>query len=239
MLTASIYRLRSSEPYQRAEIKLINELTARLGPACELAIRLGLRSIQSISDAFSNAGHPIAATDATGRVIYMNARFEQLLGPDLTVRDGRLASADVDADRTLAAALKRATDDGGSLECQLPAVVLPRREGRPLVARIAPVVGRANDLLARESAIVMLTDLDADDVGPELTVLRGVFGLTPAEARLAAQIAAGKSLADIAQVERITRETVRGRLKSVFEKTGTSRQPDLAILLAKLPARSQ
>jgi DNA-binding CsgD family transcriptional regulator len=81
-----------------------------------------------------------------------------------------------------------------------------------------------------------LTDLETADAGPVAAVLEQAFGLTPAEARLASQIAAGKTLAEIARQQGSGRETLRSQLKAVFEKTGTSRQAELALLLSKLAA---
>lgn len=58
-------------------------------------------------------------------------------------------------------------------------------------------------------------------------------GLSPAEARLAAALVAGRELPAYAEVAGITSETARGYLKSIFGKTGTSRQSALvAALLA-------
>ena len=106
---------------------------------------------------------------------------------------------------------------------------------RPLVAQVVPVVGLANDVLHSVGAIVILTDLETAGRGPAETVLEQAFGFTPAEARLAAQIAAGKTLAEISRQEGSARETLRSRLKTVFEKTGTGRQAELALLLSKVP----
>jgi DNA-binding CsgD family transcriptional regulator len=113
--------------------------------------------------------------------------------------------------------------------------VLPRRNGlRPLVAEVVPVVGLAHDVLHLVAAIVTLTDLEAAGSSPSEALLEQAFGLTPAEARLASQIAAGKTLAEIATEEGSARETLRSRLKSVFHKTGTGRQAELTLLLSKI-----
>jgi DNA-binding CsgD family transcriptional regulator len=68
---------------------------------------------------------------------------------------------------------------------------------------------------------------------PEQLLVRA-FDLTPAEARLAAEIGAGRSLPAIAREAGISHETLRSRLKVVFDKTRTARQTDLALLVAKV-----
>ena len=66
-------------------------------------------------------------------------------------------------------------------------------------------------------------------------VLAAVFNLTPGEARVAAAIAQGQSLQDITATHRISINTVRTQLRSIFGKTGVVRQSDLVSLLAALP----
>jgi DNA-binding CsgD family transcriptional regulator len=60
------------------------------------------------------------------------------------------------------------------------------------------------------------------------------FRLTPAEARIAAGIVRGKTLASIAKARGIAVETVRTQLKSIFKKTRTHRQAQLVALLVRL-----
>jgi DNA-binding CsgD family transcriptional regulator len=65
-------------------------------------------------------------------------------------------------------------------------------------------------------------------------MLASTFGLSRAEARLAARIGRAEELKDIADSEGITFETARARLKAVFAKTGTHRQAELAVLVASI-----
>jgi DNA-binding CsgD family transcriptional regulator len=165
----------------------------------------------------------------------MSAPFEALIGNGLQVKAGRLSASDTEAERVLGAAIARATQHEIAVGEAFRWLVVPRRGGlRPLMVQLVPVVGVANDFLNPVSAIVLLTDLEANVTGPEKGVLADAFGLAPAEARLAAQIVAGETLPEIAHREGVSRETLRSRLKSIFEKTGTSRQSELVLLLAKL-----
>jgi DNA-binding CsgD family transcriptional regulator len=96
-------------------------------------------------------------------------------------------------------------------------------------------VGAAHDILHLVAALVSITDLEIEPAGPPLRMMQELFGLSLAEAGLAHAIAVGKTLPEIAASGDISRETLRSRLKSIFDKTGTARQADLAMLLAKLP----
>jgi DNA-binding CsgD family transcriptional regulator len=64
---------------------------------------------------------------------------------------------------------------------------------------------------------------------PQADSLETRFGLSPAEARLAALLFAGASLRSCAQALSIKYETARSYLKSVFQKTGTHRQAELVL----------
>ena len=107
-----------------------------------------------------------------------------------------------------------------------------------MIASIVPVVGAAHDILNLVSAIVTVIDLEIEPVGPSISAMQQAFGLTLSEAKLAQDIAIGKTLPEIATAIGVSKETLRSRLKSIFEKTGTSRQAELAMLLGQLPKSS-
>jgi len=237
MLSASIFRTPQQGRFERSEIALINQLAEQLRAAADLALRIGMSSTRRMMETFAAAGHAMALIGRNGRVVQMSAPFEALIGNGLQVKAGRLCSWEPDADRALSSAIDRAVRDDGEIGEAYTWVVLPRRNGlRPLMAQTIPVVGVANDFLNLVSAIIILTDLEASSAGPARAVLLQAFGLAPSEARLAAQIAAGRTLPELAQAEAISRETLRSRLKSIFDKTGTSRQSELVLLLSKLTA---
>lgn len=238
-LSVSIIRRLEQGQYGRDEIAFVNRLSRHLRNAGAVAMRLGIEATRRLSEALDPAGHAVALIGRGGRVVHMNDRFARAIGDGLHVKDGRLGSWQSRSDGALAAAIGRALQNNGSLREPLTAVVLPRRDGRPLVAHVMPVVGQARDLLHLVGAIVTLTDLEDTPGVAADAILIEAFGLTPAEARLAAQIAAGETLPEIARAKGISHETLRSRLKSVFDKTGTGRQTELALLVARMARPSR
>jgi DNA-binding CsgD family transcriptional regulator len=66
-------------------------------------------------------------------------------------------------------------------------------------------------------------------------LLHAVFGLTPAECRVATLLADGLSVKEIADRQRTRHDTVRKQLRSIYRKTATNRQAELVRLLLHLP----
>lgn len=85
----------------------------------------------------------------------------------------------------------------------------------------------------RPTVLVAVHD-GTDRPFPVSTVLRDLFALTPAEARLATLLTTGVGLPEACEQLAIRRETSRTQLKSVFHKTGTRTQAQLAHLLTRL-----
>lgn len=69
----------------------------------------------------------------------------------------------------------------------------------------------------------------------DASLLYAVFGLTPAECRIATALAEGLSLKQIAYAQGTQHDTVRKQLRSIYQKTATNRQPELIRLLLHLP----
>jgi DNA-binding CsgD family transcriptional regulator len=76
---------------------------------------------------------------------------------------------------------------------------------------------------------VIVADPDRAEVDDE--TLRALWGLTPSEARLVRLLARGASTTDVAEQLNLAHDTVRKRLKGIFEKTNTHRQSELLALM--------
>ena len=96
-----------------------------------------------------------------------------------------------------------------------------------------PVTAFGSDLFSTGRAILLLTDLTSQPQ-PDIGLLRIAFGLTAAEARLAATLASGMGLTGGGGVPRYQSRDRAKQLKSVFAKTGTRRQAELTGLMMRL-----
>jgi DNA-binding CsgD family transcriptional regulator len=89
--------------------------------------------------------------------------------------------------------------------------------------------------LAEPLAVLFVAD-PSEPLRPSPEAIRAFFGLTEAEAELAAALAAGRTLKGAAADLGRATETCRSQLKSAFQKTGTSRQADLIRLVLTSPS---
>ena len=71
---------------------------------------------------------------------------------------------------------------------------------------------------------------------PPVELVQSLFDLTPAEARVARSLAAGKSVDDIAADGGTSANTIRTQVRGVLEKTGCKRQVDIVALLTAISA---
>lgn len=113
------------------------------------------------------------------------------------------------------------TDWGAFLPCVLPVDPAFLRAG----GMNALVLPRRLALLILRPSAVRPTPADVQDT------LRKTYGLTPAEARLAAALDGRASLNEVAERYGITSATARTQLKAIFRKTNTARQAELVRLI--------
>jgi len=100
--------------------------------------------------------------------------------------------------------------------------------GRPLMTCVSPLCGRKTHFpgIAPAAAMVIVTDPERGEV-PDADVLGALLRLTPAEAKLTRLLALGFTINDAAVDLGLRRDTVRTRVKTIFEKTSTHSQAAL------------
>src|SRR5208283_4957193 len=202
-----------------------------------------LIEIAAVSGAHETASSPIAALNAMrlpaialdqhGLVADANAAAEAVFDENINIKDRRLFVRNPDA-RTL---LKNAVDQLKALSrldsLALEPVIVPRMDKLPVIVRIWPFDGPAHQPGQDVRALLTLNALGPRP-GPSAAILAKTFRLTPSEAKVACIIARGAPPDVAARELKISRETARNQLKSVFAKTDTHRQSELVALLLQV-----
>lgn len=175
--------------------------------------------------------HVLASTSA--------ARSILSAGEGLTVRGDTLRATRPEDDAHLRHLVRSTLDAARRGErMRTTMIALHRSPGiRPLAvaATADPFAHDRSDPSIPERIALLVSDGDRLPALP-CTHLEALYELTPAEAELAALLAAGLTVEEAAARRGITVGTARVQLKSVFAKTDTHRQSELVRVLATLPA---
>lgn len=174
---------------------------------------------------------PILIVARGGRVIVCNRAARALLGSrhDVTITRSRLSVADRDDDLCLRAAIERALRSGSEESCEVVRIGKQSDE-TPLALCVAAIPSAGTPL-----AVLFVIDFNpATPLAPEL--LSAVYGLSAAQARVAAELVRGRDPSQIAASLFITVHTVRAHIKNILAKMGLHRQSDIIRVLAAGPA---
>ncbi len=216
------------------ELADMNLLVGHVANAFSFALRLKMATAASILQTLEAQGQAMAMLTAGGHVLSMTERFEKLLGSRLRIVGGHLRAAEPSEDGLLQALVARVARSDEVPDEPIGPIILRRDIEHPLAISALPVAGSARDIFGLARVILEVDDLAAARAGGSEPMLRELFGLTSAEARLAARIGRGETLREAADADGVTLETMRTRLKTIFSKTGSNRQLELALLVNRL-----
>jgi DNA-binding CsgD family transcriptional regulator/PAS domain-containing protein len=227
----AIQRTTNEGPFERSDLHALAGLADHLTAAATLSAIVGKSALSAATDALGLIHQGALVLDRNGNVIRTNQAAEALFDDDIRVRDRRLYVRD-----KLAASMLGAIIELMAACTDLPPVepiTIRRRAKKPVIVRMLPVPDAARSPFLGARALVIFSSLARR---PPLSspLLTHLFGLSPAEARLASIIAGGIDLRTAAEDLGVKRDTARNQLKAIFAKTGAHRQSELVELLAKL-----
>lgn len=233
--TLSCLRGPSRSAFDESDREIAGFVLPHLRRAWTIAERLDLLAAgESVLDAV-----PLGAVflGSDGAAIYCNRAAQEIFNANdgLGLRSGGLTAQDKKAEIQL-----RKSIDSALALCQRPgpaAVSVPRRSSRRDYQVVsAPFLGQFRQFLGlpRPRVLVLITDPEHHAAANE-DQMRELFKLTRREAAIAAKLIEGKSVEQAAAELSVTYETARTHLRRIFSKTGTSRQAELLLLIARVP----
>ena len=234
-----VERAAGGPPFSAAEVIEFRRLVHHMANAERLSRAIDERALdwelpQRVLDNMS-VGALVA--DQTGQVRFANAAAEEILAENdgLSRRDNRIQTARSFETNNLLAALRDLAVTGRADKRDGDAMLIARPSGKlPYAVVVMPLTAAAADDVKATRALVFMSDLAHrnNELAPRLSQL---FGLSKAEARVAAGIAEGRRLTEIAQEFDVRMPTVRTQLRAVLKKVGASRQADLVRIVLALP----
>lgn len=229
---SGIHRTRRQGPFTDEEKRLYGIIISHLSRALQIADRFGMvqRSEALTLDVIERLQVGVLLLAADCRVMFANAVADRLLrdGHWLTCAAGIVRPAHEGSVASFARRVRVAATTAAGVGIGTGGIVRLRDPiGRALPLLVAPFRSLRLGLdQARPTAVVVVSDPGARRRAQE-EAIAALYGLSPAEGRLVALLAGGRSLVDSAARAGISLNTAKTQLASVFAKTGFSRQADL------------
>jgi DNA-binding CsgD family transcriptional regulator len=244
----AVIRSKSLGSFEREHLDRLEAVVPHMTRALSLHRRLRAleRDADNVVAALDRLPTAALIVSESLEIVCLNRQADDLLGSceTLGVRRGEL----VPERSSEASALRKAVGDAIALaDSTLDAPLAPpqvvgvnRREKLPLEVLAVPLRPRYRlRQNTGQSARVMVMIYDPEfrpRIDPIL--LERLFDLTSTEAFVAARLAEGMSVAEVARERRCSTSTVRTHVKHIFQKTHTNRQGELVQLLLTSPAIS-
>jgi DNA-binding CsgD family transcriptional regulator/PAS domain-containing protein len=243
LIVLGVFRPRQATHFDQHDVDTFSELLPHLKQAIAVSEQLTRANFASgtLSDALDTVAVGILIVDESARLVHANAAGRRILdlsdGLTLSGDRVRLHTGTEDAAfrrslrETLSAALARKIQS-----CEAIAVTRPSgREALPMmVGALRPDKPRLAGPLSRPVAAVFVSLPEEPHEAPA-ELLRRLFGLTSAEARVYERIVHGYSVEEIARELDLAVDTIRVHLKRMFAKMQVSRQAELVAKVTSTP----
>lgn len=231
----SFLRARGRPFYGRRDVSLLGAVMPHMSRAFDMRLRFDAlaRQRESFAACIDAIGCGALLLDGDGRLAYATPKARALLddpaGP-LRIGRGRLRARDPGAERRL----QRLFAGGQGVSAWLferIVIDLPPAHRLRLVA--SAFAGGLFSLA--QAAYVGIIESAGRNHAEAAAAAARAFGLTPAEAELLRELAAGHSLAEAARRLSRSLNTARNQLQIVFAKSHTHRQSELIAKVLTLP----
>lgn len=237
-----IHRPGSIGDFTQHEMSIIEKLVPHIQRAIQTNRQLeGLENkIAACGGALDRLPIGVIFVDAGGQPKFTNRKADKLSAANCGLKikpDQVVATRMQDTlalQKLIFQATKSALRKGGSLLINDPV------QEETVSVLVTPINNKTGFKLGADSsniAAAIFISCENQQYSFPLQILNLLYGLTPAEAKLASAIANGMSIEEVSEQQCISKYTVRNHLKSCFHKTGVKRQSALVkLILCGVPA---
>jgi len=206
-------------------------------------VRLQIGAIKSQADLFAAtlnaAGSGLILVNAARQVRFINRAAESMLGWGLAIRAMRVCACDAASDSRLECAIARVLQHAAGGGAGREGVRILRGDGETLdivATRLAPEPASRFFAVHSTEELALLTISDPGRRPKGWTgVLQGLFGLTDAEAEIAALLDQGLSTQEIAERRGVKMPTLRTHIRNILDKSECRSIQDLVRRLSRVP----
>jgi DNA-binding CsgD family transcriptional regulator len=182
-----------------------------------------LRAALFLLDGIGNITH----TNESGREILSRKDF-------LRMEQGRLAAADPQLNRILREAVAASILGDGATRSESIALPFVAQDGERFVGHLLPLTAgrRRKTGIVYDATAVLFVSRASLDTPAASDIIKKIFKLTPAEARVLLAVVECCSVSETARNLDVAESTIKTHLGRIFTKTDTKRQADLVKLIA-------
>jgi DNA-binding CsgD family transcriptional regulator len=174
--------------------------------------------------------------DGTGNITHTNESGRDILHRNdfLRAEQGRLVATNPQLNRILRDAVAASILGDGATKSESIALPFVAHDGERFVGHLLPLTsGRRREAgIAYEATAVLFVSKASLDSTAASDIIRKVFKLTPAEARVLLTVVELGGVSETARNLDVAESTVKTHLGRIFTKTDTRRQADLVKLIA-------
>lgn len=233
-----VCRNHASKPFSEHDKAFCALLLPHLKRAIELHSRLD--SVEVERSIYANAVNRMEVgtitLDESGAIIDTNAVSDEILkeGDGLRIARGMIEATDGQENRRLQRLIRQAVMGHHAIAAAIvEAMPIKRSRDRHrlgLLVRTVLLSDWSEDNKRRPAVTLFLRDPDRKPQGAQ-EMMRKLFDLTPAESAIALLLMNGLTLEETAEESGISKNTARTHLRSIFAKTGATRQATLVRIL--------
>jgi DNA-binding CsgD family transcriptional regulator len=231
VIAISIEKKRALGPMDRGDLDRLDLFRPHLARAALLASRLAFSRIEAALHALQMIGLPAAAIGENSRTLACNSQFETFSHQIVIETRDRMRFQNKDAAAFFESVMSRSGKGAWGAATSHSFPIPSEGDKPPAIIHLVPVVGAGRDIFLGAAYIMIVTPFTLR-ARPSEAVIKGLFDLTPAEARIAACLVAGLTVKTTAARQGLSVETVRSHVKSLLLKSGTNRQADFLAMMS-------
>jgi DNA-binding CsgD family transcriptional regulator len=244
LIMFGVFRGKAGTFFTEQEVETFGELIPHVKQAVAMSERLARIDFANrvALEALDSVSMGILIVDESARVIHANATAMRIIdmADGVSLQNGAVTLTSKEANAGLRRAIWGAVAKARSGRIsQGEAMAAGRRSGgQPFPTMVGALWGNylryGLGRLDRPLAVVFITIPEEPQEAPA-ELLRRLFGLTLAEARLCERLVLGRTVEQAAGELDIATNTARVHLKRAFDKTGVSRQAELVAKILATP----